>query len=344
MIVLTRTDRLGDVLLTLPAVVHLRNTLPSTHFEFLVRPEYRDVIGPFLSPSQVEARNTDSYQFTNRIESIIFFFHDKRLVTEAWKNRIKTRWGIFSKPSSFILLSSGVRQKRSRAEKNEAEYNLELADGFLQQLGIQPPKWITSKIELPANHSSVEMAHMTLSKLGFEKDEPFIVMHPGMGGSALNLSPQQYRDIALQLSRQYGAKILVSAGPAMEDRKMIERLRPAEFGGQLLEGLSLSELMEVFRLASVVVAPSTGPLHLAHYVGTPTIGIYPPLRSHHPRRWAPWGGSGHHETIYPDQIPCPGSKECLGDACSYFFCMDSVPWAQLVSRAAIGNKENHFVG
>jgi ADP-heptose:LPS heptosyltransferase len=53
--------------------------------------------------------------------------------------------------------------------------------------------------------------------------------------------------------------------------------------------LSLQDLIHFLETADALVAPSTGPLHLAAAMGLRTVGLYVPRRPMHPGRWAPLG-------------------------------------------------------
>jgi ADP-heptose:LPS heptosyltransferase len=112
-------------------------------------------------------------------------------------------------------------------------------------------------------------------------------------------------------------RIVLSEGPAERDRALVAALRP----WPVIRGLDLAALGEVFRGASLVVAPSTGPLHLAHFVGTATLGIYSPVRTQRARRWAPWGGAGRSLIWAPD-VDCPGMRDCRGAKCEHFSCLE----------------------
>jgi len=54
-ILVTRTDRLGDVLMSLPALVALQAALPEVAIDFLVRPQYAELLTPFLREREIRA-------------------------------------------------------------------------------------------------------------------------------------------------------------------------------------------------------------------------------------------------------------------------------------------------
>jgi ADP-heptose:LPS heptosyltransferase len=73
-----------------------------------------------------------------------------------------------------------------------------------------------------------------------------------------------------------------------------------DLGGKL----SLRELAAVMARATVVVAPNTGPAHLAAAVGTPVVSLFAPVVS--ATRWRPWGVP--HVLLGDQQAPCAGSR------------------------------------
>ncbi len=82
-------------------------------------------------------------------------------------------------------------------------------------------------------------------------------------------------------------------------------------------------LAAVLSLATVVVANSTGPLHLAAAVGTSVVGLYPGKRVMSPRRWGPLGKN--HRVIQPAQAECRcPSKQCR--------CMETISVDQVAEQ------------
>jgi ADP-heptose:LPS heptosyltransferase len=256
-----------------------------------------------------------------RYDAAVLLFDEPGLAREFWWAGIRLRVGPFSKPRSFFFLNGGRRQRRARAEFNEAEYNLDLARIALQRLRLEAPQSAPPPIRLPENREAAAQAAEILSRLGIRPGERFVVVHPGMGGSALNLNAEGYLKAIGQLERAGSARVVLSLGPSAHDRDLGDALRRARPDLAVVEGFSLSVLAEIFRRAGKVVAPSTGPLHLAHYVGATTLGIYSPVRAHSPKRWEPWGGAGRSLIWVPD-APCAAARICLGAKCRSFNCME----------------------
>jgi hypothetical protein len=85
-------------------------------------------------------------------------------------------------------------------------------------------------------------------------------------------------------------------------------------------------LVEIFRFSIFVVVFSIGFIYLVYLVGAATYGVYSPVLSHHPIRWAPFGGL-KTAMIHTPAVKCPAAADCLGAKCNYYDCMDKTDWS-----------------
>lgn len=231
---------------------------------------------------------------------------------ELFKARIPVRSGVRSQWHSFLFLNQGLRQKRSLAIKHELEYNLDLVLSTLNQRASR--EFLYFEIKKPSEIHILEKHHL--------KPAGYTVVHPGMMGSALNWKQSQYISyIHQQIAK---SKKIVITGTASDEAYLTEIKK--EFANHpevliLQSQLNMKELVQVLANAELVVAPSTGVAHLAASVGVKVSAIFSPIRVHHPRRWAP---RGPNVQIFLPEVNCPATHQCLGPACSYYNCMDSV--------------------
>ena len=84
--------------------------------------------------------------------------------------------------------------------------------------------------------------------------------------------------------------------------------------------LSLKQLAALAKRASLFVANSTGPLHIAATVGTPVVGLYPQITALSAARWGPY--TSRKSILSPKDKPAD-CRKCLGGTmpCE---CMSSI--------------------
>lgn len=112
----------------------------------------------------------------------------------------------------------------------------------------------------------------------------YAVINPGAGWPNKRWPSDRFADVAWQLRRKHGLPSLVTWGPA-ERATADEVVAASDGAAHLSPRTSVSELAEVMRGASLVVAGDTGPLHIAAAVGAPVVGLYGPTW---PERNGPW--------------------------------------------------------
>jgi ADP-heptose:LPS heptosyltransferase len=343
-ILICRTDRMGDVLLSLPAVLGARHLLGgAATIDFLVSDALAPLVAPLLEQQGVQVLSYAPEQAgwleqlqQRSYSAAVSLFHDAALAKLLKRLAIPTRVGLYSKLESFFLYNAGKLQRRSRAEKSESVYAAELVDALIKHMGIGVES--RSEAALPTkglgtidrfnrafpNGAQLPVHPQALRSLKSKIELPgqYWVLHPGMGGSAENLSSQSYTYLAAAVSERLGlGSLLVTLGPGKSDSQF-DALAAQIPGATAVRGLELLEFAELLRGATRVIAPSTGPLHLAHWVGASTLGLFSPVRSQHARRWAPFGGSGKSQVWWPS-VDCPGSKRCVGVSCRQYFCLEN---------------------
>ncbi len=91
----------------------------------------------------------------------------------------------------------------------------------------------------------------------------------------------------------------------------------------------MPELAAVLSQAKLVIANSTGPLHIATAAGAKVIGLFCPIVPCHPRRWGPYGEG--HAVIMPD--PDKVCRVCQGTKCPQYDCMRSITVSKVLEQA-----------
>lgn len=335
-ILVARPDRIGDVILSTPVFDAIKAQCPEATVTALVRPQAASVLQGLSSVDDIITYNPEGAhvglfglkRLTDEIQSRVF---DAAVVLQVdWKVSLAiymagicVRVGPLSKPYSYVLFNRGVRQSRSHSLKNEADYNLDL----LALLGI---KATDGRSRFPSRISVQDgvqkAADFWFESQGFRSGRPFVAVHPGMGGSALNWPEEFYSQLVSKILEN-GVDVLMTVGPGDEEAARRIHSRVSEgYPGRLVvynEGRvrTVAFLGALFKKAAVVVAPSTGPLHLAAAIGKPCVSFYPPVPGQSEKRWGPYVSNSKNVSVLTPEVRCPERLKCRGARCAYFDCM-----------------------
>jgi len=98
--------------------------------------------------------------------------------------------------------------------------------------------------------------------------------------------PERYAELADALQRDLGFRVILLGGPSPRERETVARILHAA-SSRPLDALAASvrTLMARLKGSALVVSPDTGPLHLAHALGVPVVGLYGHTN---PWRVGPW--------------------------------------------------------
>lgn len=322
--ILLRLDRIGDLILTLPC-----DQLIAGDYEVhWITPQGLDFVVQHATP----ARRFSSFNGKYSLRNFLSFYNHIRAIRADvslsfhvpwWVNaalflaRVPTRGGVLSQWHSYLFLNKGLRQKRSRCEAHEMEHNFQLTEHVF---------------DLPPQNQSRQPLSLQVSDhlSPLEPDTPYYVVHPGMGGSALNWPTHHYKQVIEELSE---TTTVVITGTQM-DEIFLTPLKKALADNRnviwLDKKLSGDQLLSVLQNAIAIIAPSTGVLHLGASLGATSLGIYSPILVHHPNRWGP---KGPRTEVFLPQVSCPSQFECLGESCTHYPCMDKMSPRPLIRRA-----------
>ena len=136
-ILVVRTDRIGDVLLTTPVSTALRQAFPQAKISWLVRPyaapllEHNPDVDQVLLDKGQSTRDLATMLKREQFDAAIVALPRWRIAWALWRAGVPVRIGPASKLYS-ILFTHRLYQHRSEGKKHEADYNLEL----LAPLGV----------------------------------------------------------------------------------------------------------------------------------------------------------------------------------------------------------------
>ncbi|OGF44442.1 MAG: hypothetical protein A2452_05965 [Candidatus Firestonebacteria bacterium RIFOXYC2_FULL_39_67] len=333
-ILVCRTDRIGDVILTLPVITNLQLNDKNACIDFLGAEYSRKILedNPYLNAFLVyepQGRHAGLRGLfllvkelrAKKYDTVIHVFPRFKLSLTAFLAGIPLRVGVASKWYSFFY-NKKVLLHRSRVEKHELEYNLDL----LKALSIPV---IDKKIKLWLNKKDKAFASSFLKKN--KLSGKIVAVHPGgAAGSMYNWDAGRYAKLIDALQEKLKVKVLLIEGKDEEfitkDLFLRLRNRPPVLKGSA----DIKQLGAVLAKTAVLISKNTGTMHTAAAVQTPTISFFSPVYVISEKRWSPWGNKAI--ILKPKLGSC---RKCTGENCMYYDCMGTIKLEEVIEKAKL---------
>lgn len=298
-IIISRTDKIGDLVLSVPAISTVKKMYPEAKLYVLVRKYNMEVVKGFTFIDGVVAIDDYSkkelYKKIKQIKADIFIalYSDNTVLKLAWKSGAKYRVGPLSKPLSFFVYNYGIKQKRSESIKNEAEYNLDLVKHLDEEL-FNKQKITIDKLQYGrTNHNKA------LSFLNEHNIYNYVLIHPFSGGSTKNFTVDEYIKVIKGLNyANPNLQIVITS--SMDDKAEAERIAKECSNVFVYSASSILEIAAVIDKCKVYVGAGTGPSHIAGNLCKMAVCIYPKYKVLSPSRWGLYGNEERTTYIIPD--------------------------------------------
>ncbi len=299
------------MVLTLPMAGLIKKNYPDCKVFFLGRSYTKDVIGlsefvdEFINYDEIEKLPADKKAEALKkysAEVIVHVFPKKEIAQLAKSAEIPLRVGTTNRLYHWFNCNKLIKLSRKNSELHEAQLNLKL----LSFLGIE------TDIKLNEVHNYLGCKNITELSLEnralISKEKCNIILHPKSKGSAREWGLNNFQEL-INLLPKDKYKIFVS-GTEQDGKLMQEFLLKNSEVVNLTGKFSLQQFIAFINEADVLVAASTGPLHLAAALGKKAIGLYAPMRPIHPGRWMPIGKDAHYLVINKNCNDCKKSNDC----------------------------------
>ncbi len=342
-ILITRTDRVGDVVLSLPVIKTLSKLFPNEPIHMMVSSYAAPIVEnyPGLASVIKYEPEDDSPNYVPRTKQLIqhirdlqvkvalMLVYDAEVLSIIKKAGIKERYGPLTKIGGIFSYTKWQAQHRSKVDHHELEYNLAL----LKMLGVKESLFETT-LDLPVQKSNVLSAFEKLRSAGFESPEHgYFIIHTSCGGSAKNWRYSYYAELASRLCNALNIPLVITG--TEKETEVVSSIKQHVRNARVYNTaglLSLKELIAVISESKLFVGPSTGPMHIAAATGVPVAAIFSPVKAQSARRWGPYSYN-KSIVIAPTGIDCPGTLKCLGPKCEYYDCMDMISVDEVFEKA-----------
>ncbi len=325
---LSRTDRLGDLVLSTPAATALKKEFPDAEVFFLARNYTAEILdlhphvdgvlrldslGEVMGARSL-AKLLRSYDF----DVVLALFPRPELAWAFYRAGIPLRIGTGYRWYSG-LFNQRVYEHRKHAQFHEAEFNLHL----LQPLGIA-----NAQIEFHYRFEPLHEQALAEKMAAWGLGEKYVVLHPGSGNSAREWPLENFSELAAYLNNERKLQVVLTG--SANEKTLTEFIRE-HASPKLIDlagRLSLIELAGVLRHAMVFVGNSSGPLHVARMMGTPVLAFYPPITACRPERWGPYGCRA--DVLMSQEEECYQCRNTQERACG---CMREISVAAAIAKA-----------
>ena len=313
-LLLSRPDRIGDVIIATSCLAALHAQLPQTQIVFLAREVMRPLLEghPLLAgfiALPAEATLAAQRSWVRELErwqadTIVHLHPDRFCQAAARTARVPRRIGYRHALLPDRTLTERLPDPRRRGDRHEAECNFDL----LAPLGVRPPALEQTRCQVHLAASWRESLRIRLASAGFdgfdEGNQPYAVLNPTAHALDLRWPAENFAFLARELLKPGRFSRVFLVGGSLDDpssRELRHRLGAGVPGLIDLTGqTNLAELGVLLRHAAVLVTRNTGTAHLAAAVGCPTVELFGRLEgSYGPARWR---ALGDDVTVIPTPV------------------------------------------
>lgn len=294
-----RLSAIGDICHTLPVVRTIQHTWPGTRLTWII--------------------GKTEYHLLEGIPDIDFVVFDKSRGLSAYRDvRRQLRQRQFdallhmqmSLRSSLIslLINSPVKLGFDRQRASDMQWlftNQQIAPrqrqhvmdslfGFTEALGITERQlhW-----DIPVSDRDRQLAEQLA-----DPSHPYLVISPSSSQPYRNWHVKGYADLADYAARHHGLRVYITGGNTDLEYRLAGEIASrcnSEKVINLVGQTSLKQLLVVLENAIGMIAPDSGPAHMATAVNTPVIGLY---ACTNPERARPYRSAEWTVNRYPEAV------------------------------------------
>jgi heptosyltransferase-1 len=341
-ILVIRLGAVGDVVRTLPAVSALRAGLPEAQITWLVEPVPSSILAgqPWIDDVLIFPR-AELMTHLRHLRLIAFtrclsrFFRELRsrqfeLVVDfhsILKSGLLSRLSgaprrvayahPFGREGSWLFATDLARLCLPKPGSKLPRFQRNLA--LVRFLGIETAEDVRPLRLLPAAESAMAQAPLERGP---------VAIHPGTSDATpyKRYTIKGYSEVARALYEALQVPVIVTVGPAQDDRAFAEAIVSESQGAAVLAPRtgSLGDLAAVFARCSLYIGSDTGPMHVASLVGTPVLQLLGPT---HPIENAPYEGTPSKTLCVPQ--PCSPCRR----GCAEATCMKAIEPDRVIAAA-----------
>jgi ADP-heptose:LPS heptosyltransferase len=280
-VLVLRLDRIGDVLMSLPALHDLRRALPRARIRLAVGQWSRDAArsapvddlvvwsAPWAGrPDEGADSLGELWRKAGALSGLDLALDlqgDVRASILLWRTRAPLRVGYANTGGAYLLTHVvPLDETVSWVEQNRRAVRCIAGDA------TGPPDLGALAAEARAEGERL------LAALGLGSRRPLVGIHPGGGRRVKQWPTNRWSAVGARLQRERGARILITGSEA--DRPLAAAVAsgfpepPVDLTGRL----SVGETMALVSVLDLFLSADTGPMHMACALRTPSVSLFGP--------------------------------------------------------------------
>ncbi len=344
-VLIVKLSAFGDVVHALHAVSYIKHKIPSLTIDWVVESPFSSVLK--LSPYIDNIITVDTKRWRSRglfhPDTLAEISETLKVLRTAGYDLVidlqgNTKSGFFT-AMTMCSRRAGFPKGRVRECTNILATNLRpaISSGLtnirhqLLELGfsaISETLWSEEIIEGFNNFSCVTFAPSVLDRqrriledCGALSDKLLIGIHTSTTWSTKKWPKYFWLELSKRFVDNKLGQVLFFWGSEEERNEVLDFVKFRPEGFFMWKGGTIEELAAAIGMVDVFIAPDTGPLHLAAFVGVPTISLY---RATSARRNGPPGSKHIHLQSALKCSPCLKKKCRRNNRCATSISIESV--------------------
>jgi heptosyltransferase I len=318
---------LGDVVNALPLVNALRDHVPGLRVSWVVEPMAAPLLAPHPSVDEVIV-----YRKRDGLRGVLALRRELRArprfdVALALHPYFKGVWGtLFSRAPRRVGFDRGRSFDQvwlaatERLAPRPRAHTLEMFLEFAAHLGVPVPR-VEWRIPFTDEERAAQRAF-------FESlDRPLAVVVTASANARKDWLADRWVPVIEALERDFGFRVALLGGSGERETRIARDIVERAGASPLLAlGGSLRRAAWILDGAALLVAPDTGPVHLARALGTPVVGLYGHTNPWRVGPWRAW------QDLWVDRYTDPGAAPDPSDFRPRWGRMERITVADVLER------------
>ncbi|MFC1808654.1 glycosyltransferase family 9 protein [Candidatus Omnitrophota bacterium] len=310
-ILITRTDRIGDLVLSTPVLSEIKKKYPQCFLAVMTLPSTAQLLenNPAIDEIIIYDKRGTHKQWwrhvsfvsmirSKKFDCAIHLHPTNRVHWISFLSSIPVRIG-YNRKSSFLLTHKCIHEKQ-QGKKHEGEYNFDL----LSYLNIPCPKSISPQFYV-CEKDNKEFDSL-LKHNNIVINETSFIINPGASCSSKMWPAKRFATLANTIAENYNLiPIVIGDRHTKQATDTVKKHLKVSYIDFSEARLTLRLLGVLFSRARFLISNDTGVVHLATAVGLPVVAIFGrSQKGLGPTRWRPLGEKSYFLHKPPECITC----------------------------------------